>query len=95
MHLIDVEEGNLKEIKKNYDNINNELKAFSNELNQKEQWVVISKIDKISKDKIKSIKKEAKKLFSKKNVFYVSSISGAGLEDIIQSIGNRLASEKN
>ena len=95
LHLIDVEEGNLKEIKKNYDNINNELKAFSNELNQKEQWVVISKIDKISKDKIKSIKKEVKKLFSKKNVFYVSSISGAGLEDIIQSIGNRLASEKN
>ena len=95
LHLIDVEEGNLKEIKKNYDNINKELKAFSNELNQKEQWVVISKIDKISEDKIKSIKKEAKKLFSKKNVFYVSSISGAGLEDIIQSIGNRLASEKN
>ena len=71
------------------------MKAFSNELNQKEQWVVISKIDKISKDKINGIKKEAKKLFSKKNVFYVSSISGAGLEDIIQSIGNRLTSEKN
>tara|TARA_X000000368_G_C23041014_1_gene716898 strand:+ start:128 stop:1138 length:1011 start_codon:yes stop_codon:yes gene_type:complete len=95
LHLIDVEEGNLKEIKKNYDNINKELKAFSNELNKKEQWVVISKIDKISEDKIKSIKKEAKKLFSKKNVFYVSSISGAGLENLIQSIGSRLASEKN
>ena len=95
LHLIDVEEGNLKEIKKNYDNINKELKAFSNELNQKEQWVLISKIDKISEDKIMSIKREAKKLFSKKKVFYVSSISGAGLEDLIQSIGNRLASEKN
>ncbi len=95
LHLIDVEEGNLKEIKKNYDNINKELKAFSNELNKKEQWVVISKIDKISEDKIKSIKKEAKKLFSKKNVFYVSSISGSGLENLIQSIGSRLASEKN
>ena len=95
LHLIDVEEGNLKEIKKNYDNINKELKAFSNELNKKEQWVVISKIDKISEDKIKSIKKEAKKLFSRKNVFYVSSISGAGLENLIQSIGSRLASEKN
>ena len=81
--------------KKNYDNINKELKAFSNELNQKEQWVVISKIDKLPEDKIQSIKKEAKKLFNKRNVFYVSSISGAGLEDIIQSIGNRLASEKN
>ncbi len=88
-------ENSIKEIKKNYDNINKELKAFSNELNQKEQWVVISKVDKISEEKIKSIKKEAKKLFSKKNVFYVSSISGAGLESLIQSIGNRLASEKN
>ena len=95
LHLIDVEEGNLEEIKKNYDNINKELKAFSNELNQKEQWVVISKIDKISDDKINYLKKEAQKLFSKKNVFYVSSISGAGLESLIQSIGNRLASEKN
>ena len=95
LHLIDVEEGSLKEIKKNYDNINKELKAFSNELNQKEQWVVISKIDKISENKKKQIEKESKEFFSTKNVFYVSSISGTGLIKIIQSIGNRLANEKN
>ncbi len=96
LHLIDVEEeGFLKKLEKNYDNINKELEEFSDELKQKEQWVVISKIDKISENKIKNIKKEAKKLFSKKNVFYVSSISGSGLEKITQSIGSRLANEKN
>ena len=95
LHLIDVEEGDLKKIKKDYDDINKELEGFSDELNKKEQWVVISKIDKISENKIKQIKKEAKKLFSRKNVFYISSISGLGLEKIIFSIGNRLTHEKN
>ena len=51
--------------------------------------------DKISEDKIKQIEKESKKLFSRKNVFYVSSFSGSGLEKITQSIGSRLANEKN
>ena len=95
LHLIDVEEGDLKKIKKDYDDINKELEGFSDELNKKEQWVVISKIDKISENKIKQIKKEAKKLFSRKNVFYISSISGSGLEKIIFSIGNILTHEKN
>ena len=95
LHLIDVEDGDLKKIKKDYDDINKELEGFSDELNKKEQWVVISKIDKISENKIKQIKKEAKKLFSRKNVFYISSISGLGLKKIIFSIGNRLTHEKN
>ena len=95
LHLIDVEEGDLKNIKKDYDDINKELEGFSDELNKKEQWVVIRKIDKISENKIKQIKKDAKKLFSRKNVFYISSISGSGLEKIIFSIGNRLTHEKN
>ena len=95
LHLIDVEEGDLKKIKKDYDDINKELEGFSDELNKKEQWVVISKIDKISENKIKQIKKEAEKLFSRKNVFYISSISGLGLKKIIFSIGNRLTHEKN
>ena len=56
---------------------------------------MISKIDKISEDKRKQIAQESKKLFNRKNVFYVSSISGLGLEKIIQSIGNRLSNEKN
>ena len=56
---------------------------------------VISKIDKISEEKRRKVEKESKKLFSRKNVFYVSSISGSGLEKITQSIGNRLANENN
>ena len=56
---------------------------------------MISKIDKISDDKRKQIEKESKKLFRRKSVFYVSSISGSGLKEIIQSIGKRLANEKN
>jgi GTP-binding protein len=95
LHLIDVEEGNFQKIRKDFDDINKELEEFSDELNQKEQWVVISKIDKISENKRKQIEKESKEFFSTKNVFYVSSISGTGLIKIIQSIGNRLANEKN
>ena len=95
LHLIDIEEGDLKKIKQDYDDINVELKGFGNELSQKEQWVVISKVDKLSESEIKSLKKEAKKLFSRKNVFYVSSITGAGLKKIIENVGKKLSSEKN
>tara|TARA_Y100000816_G_scaffold187805_1_gene136622 strand:- start:30679 stop:31689 length:1011 start_codon:yes stop_codon:yes gene_type:complete len=95
LHLIDIEGGDLNKIKKDYDDINAELKGFGNELSQKEQWVVISKIDKLSKSEINSLKKEAKKLFSRKNVFYVSSITGEGLKKIIENIGKKLSGEKN
>ena len=95
LHLVDVEEGDTKKIRKDFDDINRELEKFSDQLKKKEQWVVISKIDKISEDKRKQIAQESKKLFNRKNVFYVSSISGLGLEKIIQSIGSRLANEKN
>ena len=36
---------------------NKELEKFSDELKKKEQWVVISKIDKVSEDKRKQIEK--------------------------------------
>ncbi len=64
-----LKKGSLKEIRKNYDNINKELKAFSNELNQKEQWVVISKIDKMPENKIKNIKKKQRNFSAKKMSF--------------------------
>ena len=95
LHLIDVEEGDFEKIKRDFNDTNKELERFSDQLKEKEQWVVISKIDKISEEKMRKIEKESKKLFSRKNVFYVSSISGSGLEKITQSIGNRLANEKN
>ena len=57
----------LKELK-DFDDINKELEEFSEELNQKEQWVVISKIDKFLKIK-KTDRKRIKKLLAEKMSF--------------------------
>ena len=95
LHLIDLDEGDLKEIKKAYLEINKELAGYSEELNIKEQWVVISKMDKIPQEKRNDFDKEIKKLFSDKNVFCVSSFSNEGLERLVSEIGNRLKNEEN
>ena len=95
LHLIDLDEGDLKEIKNAYLEINKELTGFSEELNIKEQWVVISKMDKIPQEKRNDFDKEINKLFSDKNVFCVSSFSNEGLERLVSEIGNRLKNEKN
>ena len=95
LHLIDVEKGDLKKIKQDFQGINKELENFSKELSEKEQWVVISKIDKISEEDRTNLEKEVQKLFSRKNVFYVSSLTGQGLKEVIKRIKNKLDSEKN
>ncbi len=95
LHLIDVEKGDLKKIKQDFQGINKELENFSKELSEKEQWVVISKIDKISEEDRTNLEKEVQKLFSRKNVFYVSSLTGQGLKEVIKIIKNKLDSEKN
>ena len=95
LHLIDVEKGDLKKIKQDFQGINKELENFSKELSEKEQWVVISKIDKISEEDRTNLEKEIQKLFSRKNVFYVSSLTGQGLKEVIKRIKNKLDSEKN
>ena len=95
LHLIDVKDGNLNQIEQDFLEINNELKNFNDELIKKEQWVILSQIDKIPKKEINDIKNHAKKIFNNKNVFCVSSITGEGLKKLLEAIGNRLKDEQN
>ena len=95
LHLIDVKDGNLNQIEQDFLEINKELKNFNDELIKKEQWVILSQIDKIPKKEINDIKNQAKKIFNNKNVFCVSSISGEGLKKLLEVIGNRLKDEQN
>ena len=95
LHLVDVKDGNLNQIEQDFLEINKELKNFNDELIKKEQWVIISQIDKIPKKEINDIKNQAKKIFNNKNIFCVSSISGEGLKKLLEEIGNRLKDEQN
>ena len=95
LHLIDVKDGNLNQIEQDFLEINKELKNFNDELIKKEQWVILSQIDKIPKKEINDIKNQAEKIFNNKNVFCVSSITGEGLKKLLEVIGNRLKDEQN
>ncbi|MDZ4785660.1 MAG: GTPase ObgE [bacterium] len=86
-HLIDPNQtdpdGELISPEKSFDLINTELKNFSETLSAKKQIVVISKIDTINE---KDIAKFTKKFKSKGfECFAISSVSGAGLDELLDA----------
>ena len=70
LHLIDVSEDNLV---KNYRQIRNELKKYSNELVKKDELIVFNKVDLIDNDSLnKKVKEFEKKI--KRKVLSISTL---------------------
>ena len=70
LHLIDVSEDNLV---KNYRQIRNELKKYSNELVKKDELIVFNKVDLIDNDSLnKKVKEFEKKV--KRKVLSISTL---------------------
>ena len=95
LHLIDIENGDLTNIKNDYSGINKELESFSKDLQHKEQWILISKMDKLSDEKKEKIYTKVNKLFHRKNVFFISSFTGEGTENLINKLGKHLNYEED
>lgn len=80
-----LEKDKLKEdIKNNYEIINKELSDFSHELLKKPQILAINKVDLWLKKR--ETKRKIKKLFKSKKVFFISALTGEGLEGLMDEI---------
>ena len=82
LHLVDVTSEN---IKKDYQTIINELKAYDTNLAEKKQVIVLTKCDAANKDQINFAKKELKKL-KINNVLGISAVSGDNITTLIRKL---------
>jgi len=87
VHIID---GLLEESDKNYKVIINELKRFSKELGEREEIIVINKIDSLDKDTLEKRLKELKKITKTKKVFTISAVTHEGLQPLLFEIAKKL-----
>ncbi|MCL2438988.1 MAG: GTPase ObgE [Alphaproteobacteria bacterium] len=82
LHLVDA---NDEDVGKAYKTIRAELKAYSPKLAKKKEIVVLTKIDSLQPDEVAD-KLAALKKASRKTPFAISSISGAGLDELKKEI---------
>ena len=84
LHVVDVSQENSFE---NYEKINAELKKFDEELSNREQVLVLNKIDIVDFDHAQEIKEEFKKKFNiQKEVFLISTATKDGIKELLNHI---------
>jgi GTP-binding protein len=89
VHVLDLSPITEREPIEDYETMNRELKAYSEELSRKPQIVAPNKIDITeSREKLKEIKKyfDDKKI----KIFPISSATGDGLKELVREIGKNL-----
>jgi GTP-binding protein len=79
IHLVD---GTQDDVKAAYKTIRNELAAYDEALGNKQEIVVLNKVDALDADAIKDKLKVLKRA-SKAEVFAVSGVTGAGVRDVL------------
>lgn len=92
VHLIDP----TREDAKDYKIINEELKAYDKSLSEREQIVVINKIDAIDEESLKAYEKEViktdKKLKGK--ILHISAVTGEGIKELIFAMYKKIQEQK-
>lgn len=93
IHLIDATLNNLVE---NYQVIQNELKKYSESLEQKKQIVVINKIDTMDDEMVEFLREEIAKVakLKKKDVFAISAVTGKGVQEMLFKVSEVLQEVK-
>lgn len=97
LHMIELAPVDYEQnISKDYNSIVNELKKYSDELKNKERWLVFTKSDLFTDDKCKeTINNFIQELNWKGPVFSVSSINKSGTKELSQCIYNFLTKQTN
>ncbi|MGV8853583.1 MAG: GTPase ObgE [Devosia sp.] len=90
IHLID---GTQDDVSRAYKSIRYELAAYDERLGEKQEIVVLNKIDSIPPDELKEKVKILKKL-SKQDVLQVSAVTGKGTEMVLYGIIEALDAQK-
>ena len=87
LHLVDILPPDGTDIVANIRTINAELKEFSDELARRDQWLVFNKIDQMPADEALALaEKTVKKLKWKGRWFAISSVSRAGLNELLPAV---------
>jgi len=88
VHIID---GTLENIVEDYKTINTELTEFAPELKDKQQIIVINKIDLLDEEALKEKTKELQKILGKNTkVFKISGIARLGLKELMFEVQEKL-----
>ena len=87
IHIID---GYLERADMNYKTIRNELKKYDKELSEKEEIIVVNKIDLISDETIEKRLKEIKKVAKTAKVFLISGLTREGLKPLLFEVVKKL-----
>jgi GTPase len=94
LHLVDVSSISGRNPVEDYKVINRELKKYDEELGKRPQIVVATKIDALDEpERLEALKKQARK--DKKEFLAISSVTGAGVKELVDLVSLRLAHDKN
>lgn len=88
-HLIDLtqaEYGGIELLKENYSTIIQELEAFNPEILNKKEILIFTKTDSC----LETLEPEIRDTFPEKDIFFISAVSGAGLEPLKQYLIDNL-----
>jgi GTP-binding protein len=85
LHLVSLETEDAKE---RYETIRKELSAFSQELTDKEEWIIFTKKDLVNEDYLKTLLKSIDK--NENRVFVISVESGEGVKNLADELVKRL-----
>lgn len=83
IHVVDPTQGSAIE---NFKIINNELKAYDKKLAKRPQVVIVNKVDLLTPEEIKQVKKDFKK--KKVEPLFISAKDNIGLEKVIEKVYN-------
>lgn len=91
LHLVDVSSFSGREPVEDYEIINRELAAYNEDLAERPQIVVATKIDSLDDpDRLESLRKRAKK--DGKPFFAISSVTGLGVQELVHEVAKLLSS---
>jgi GTP-binding protein len=85
LHLVSLEEEGVFE---RYEAIRKELKTYSNELTNKEEWVIFTKKDLVNNSYFEKIKKDIDKI--KNRVFVISTETGENVKELKDALVQHL-----
>ena len=95
LHVVDIQNIQKNEVNKELQEINKELESFDNDLSKKKQYIILNKIDLISKENVNLIKKEIYKTHNKEDIFFTSTVNNEGVKELKNYISKKLNELKN
>ena len=90
LHVVDIQNIQKNEVNKELQEINKELESFDNDLSKKKQYIILNKIDLISKENVNLIKKEIYKTHNKEDIFFTSTVNNEGVKELMNYISKKL-----